>query len=241
MSHLALWQAVEKTPPAHTKPITGKAYKGNSPKPHYLVWKATETFGPCGIGWGFNIISERVEPGVEGASVHIAHIRVWYIWNNQRGEVEHVGQTMFTGKNKNGLFTDEDAPKKSITDGLVKALSMIGFAGDIFMGRYDDSKYVRELEDEARQEAKAAAADKSKAPPARKEAAPPVDEDESKTAYIAECRKVIDELAFGECVTWWNSSEQKKARADFGFTQDDSLRLRALIEAKKPAVKEAAE
>jgi hypothetical protein len=145
--NLALWKSVERTPKEHTKPITGKAYKGTSPNPHYLVHKATETFGPCGIGWGFNILSERIAEGSDGVKIHIAHVRVWYKWNGDTGEVEHMGQTVFAGKNKNGAFTDEDAPKKSITDALVKALSMIGFAGDIFMGRYDDSKYVAALDE----------------------------------------------------------------------------------------------
>ena len=146
--NLALWEAVGKTDPSQVKPITGKPYKGSSPKPYYLIKCATETFGPCGIGWGFKIVSERVEDGAQGDKVHIAHVLVWYEWEGKRGEVEHVGQTMFAGKNKNGPFTDEDAPKKSVTDALVKALSMIGFAGDIFMGRYDDSKYVAELRQE---------------------------------------------------------------------------------------------
>lgn len=144
--NLELWKLVEKTDPKQVKAITGKPYKGNSPKPHYLVQKATETFGPCGIGWGFKILAERVENAAEGDKVHIAHIQVWYVWGDKRGEVEHVGQTMFSGKRNDGkLYTDEDAPKKSVTDALVKALSMIGFAGDIFMGRYDDSKYVQEI------------------------------------------------------------------------------------------------
>jgi len=149
--NLALWHQVEKTDPSHTKPITGKAYQGNSPKPHYIVLKATEAFGPCGIGWGFEIVEEKLldgallEPGFY-ERIHMARVRVWYEWNGKRGSVEHVGQTVFSGKRANGKpFTDEDAPKKSVTDGLVKALSMIGFAGDIFLGRYDDSKYVSDL------------------------------------------------------------------------------------------------
>jgi len=155
--NLALWQAVEKTPPAHTKPITGKSYQGTSPNPHYLVHKATETFGPCGIGWGFTIEDERVEEGAGGERLHVARVKVWYEWNGKRGEVEHIGGTQFSGTRKNGTpFTDEDAPKKSVTDALIKALSMIGFAGDIFMGRYDDSKYVAELREEARQESPSA-------------------------------------------------------------------------------------
>lgn len=163
--NLKLWEAVEKTPPAHTKPITGKSYQGTSPKPHYLVHKATETFGPCGIGWGFTIEDERVEEGAGGERLHVARVKVWYEWNGKRGEVEHIGGTQFSGTRKNGTpFTDEDAPKKSVTDALVKALSMIGFAGDIFMGRYDDSKYVQELRDEARQESNSAPSGRNATP-----------------------------------------------------------------------------
>jgi hypothetical protein len=156
--NLALWHKVEKTDPGQVKPITGKSYKGTSPKPHYLIQKATETFGPCGIGWGFKVLDERIENGAmiepgffERAS--IARVLVWYKWDGERGEVEHVGGTTYAGRYSSGkIFTDEDAPKKSVTDALIKALSMIGFAGDIFMGRYDDSKYVNELAEEIRQE-----------------------------------------------------------------------------------------
>lgn len=154
--NLSLWRLVEKTPTEHVKPITGKSYSGNSPKPHYLVQKATEVFGPVGIGWGF-FIEERIEDGalIEPGfyeRMHIAKVKVWYVWEGKQGAVEHIGGTQFSGKRKNGaIFTDEDAPKKSVTDALVKALSMIGFAGDIFMGRYDDAKYVQELRHEERE------------------------------------------------------------------------------------------
>ena len=148
IDNLALWHSVEKTDPKHVKSITDKPYKGSSPKPHYLVMKATEDFGPCGIGWGFEILSQQFVNGAPGDILHVAHLRVWYTYNGTRGTVEHVGQTVFAGKDKNGPYTDEDAPKKSVTDALVKALSMVGFAGDIFMGRFDDSKYVAETAEE---------------------------------------------------------------------------------------------
>lgn len=144
-----LWDSVATTPPSKTKAITGKPYRGTSPQPYYLIRRATEVFGPCGIGWGFNIIEERIEDGSQNVRIHIARVRVWYEWAGKRGEVEHVGQTVFCGVNKHGPFTDEDAPKKSVTDALVKAMSLIGFAGDIFSGRYDDSKYVDSLVEEA--------------------------------------------------------------------------------------------
>ena len=164
MSNLALWDKVQKTDPKHTKPITGKTYQGTSPKPHYLIHKATETFGPVVIGWGFTIVDERIEEGAGGERMHIARVKVWFKWEGERGEVEHIGGTQFSGIRSSGkAFTDEDAPKKSVTDALIKALSMIGFAGDIFMGRYDDSKYVDDLKAEASQPAPASLTPEQKA------------------------------------------------------------------------------
>jgi len=157
--NLALWKSVEKTDPAHVQPITGKSYRGNSPKPHWLVLKATETFGPCGIGWGFSVLNERIEDAGSVGKMSFATVRVWYEWNGKRGEVEHVGGTPFSGLRKPKEnrppepFMDEDAPKKSVTDALTKALSMLGFAGDIFLGRWDDSKYQAELREESRRAA----------------------------------------------------------------------------------------
>ncbi len=145
-----LWDRVCKTDPAAVKPITGKQYQGNSPKPYYIVRRLTEEFGPCGDGWGFTILSERMERLTEKDVLHIACVRLWY--ENQDGrrcEFDQMGQTKAVyAKKDGGLVVDEDAPKKSVTDALVKCASYLGFAGDIFSGRWDDSKYVAELKRE---------------------------------------------------------------------------------------------
>ncbi len=143
-----LWRRVFVTDPAAVKQITGKQYKGNSPKPYWIIERLTDEFGPCGIGWGFSIASERYERFGEGAqaeTLHIACVRFWYVLDGQRGELEQVGQTRGSYTTRDGKFlVDEDAPKKSVTDALVKCASYLGFAGDIFSGRWDDSKYVAE-------------------------------------------------------------------------------------------------
>lgn len=138
-----LWDEVCVTAPYAVKPITGKSYKGNSPKPYWLIERATEVFGPCGIGWGVEVVNERFERFGDTESMHFATVRVWYAWNERKGHVEQMGGTRASYMSEKGKFIiDEDAPKKSVTDGMVKCLSMIGFAGDIFSGRWDDSKYV---------------------------------------------------------------------------------------------------
>lgn len=145
-NNMDLWRRVSVTDPAAVKPITGKQYSGNSPRPYWIVERLTAEFGPCGIGWGFSILSERFERFGEGKSaesLHIAVVRFWYEMNGKRGELEQVGQTRASyTTSKDKFLVDEDAPKKSVTDALVKCASYLGFAGDIFSGRWDDSKYV---------------------------------------------------------------------------------------------------
>lgn len=142
----ALWARVSKTDPRAVKPITGKSYQGNSPKPYWLIDRATEEFGPIGIGWGVIVKSERFERLGEFDVLHVAVVSVWYVLDGKRSETfDQMGGTKAAYKTAKGsLMVDEDAGKKSVTDGMVKCLSMIGFAGDIFSGRWDDSKYVEE-------------------------------------------------------------------------------------------------
>ncbi len=149
LANKKLWRAVFTTDPSAVKEITGKQYKGNSPKPYFLIERATDVFGPCGIGWGIQVLNERYERFDKNESLHIATVKLWYMLDGKRGEIEQMGQTRASYITKDGKFiVDEDAPKKSVTDAMVKCMSMLGFAGDIFSGRWDDSRYVEHAKKE---------------------------------------------------------------------------------------------
>lgn len=144
MKHKELWESVKVTNPSAVKKITGKSYQGNSPKPYWLIERATETFGPIGIGWGVTVKSERFERMSETDVLHVATVSIWYVLDGKRSETfDQMGGTKAAYQTSAGkLMVDEDAGKKSVTDAMVKCLSMIGFCADIFSGLWDDSKYV---------------------------------------------------------------------------------------------------
>ena len=143
MNKKELWDSVKVTNPNAVKPITGKPYKGNSPKPYWLIERATEVFGPVGIGWGVTVKSERFERMSDTDVLHVAVVSVWYVLDGVRSETfDQMGGTKAAYMSKNGQIVDEDAGKKSVTDGMVKCMSMMGFCADIFSGLWDDSKYV---------------------------------------------------------------------------------------------------
>ena len=136
-----IWGAGFAVPREHVKQITGKSYSGDSPRPHWVVQRLTEIFGPCGLGWGNKILSSTIHPplGEGKTAIHSAHVGLWYVADGVRSElVEAIGATEFSGVRKNGTpYADDDAFKKSVTDGLVKAASLLGVAGEIFMGLYN--------------------------------------------------------------------------------------------------------
>lgn len=161
---LALWEQLETTDPNFVKPITGKQYKGNSPHPTWIEKQLTRLLGPCGHGYGYSVIYEgyiegaphRIATSPDSAIVvrelmHECRIVFWTRDPNDgsRGEFESYGSTRALYVTSQGKWMhDEDAAKKSLTDAIVKAASKIGCAADIFLGRWDDSKYVAALEAE---------------------------------------------------------------------------------------------
>ncbi len=79
MQNKQLWDSVKVTNPSAVKKITGKSYQGNSPKPYWLIERATDTFGPIGVGWGVVVKSERFELMSDNDVLHVAVVSIWYI------------------------------------------------------------------------------------------------------------------------------------------------------------------
>lgn len=163
--NLELWKRVFKTDERFTKAFTQNGC-GTSINGTYLTMLATREFGPKGIGWGVDILEERFDIGApitrqvkgkdnnaswefvldgNGNTVneqhHVVTVRLWYILNGVRGEETAYGCTPYIYGSKYGITCDGEATKKSLTDATKKALSGLGFSGDIFMGLYDNLEY----------------------------------------------------------------------------------------------------
>jgi hypothetical protein len=127
---MKLWNSVCKTDPAHTKHV---AQRGGftAIDAMYQVQNATEQFGPAGVGWGWDVTLHWPQNDTV-----IAEVQLWHGKKDQY--VVQFGQK----KLDKGNGPDEDAVKKAVTDGLTKCLSYLGFNADVFLGKFDDNKYV---------------------------------------------------------------------------------------------------
>ena len=131
---LRIWNAVSKTDPRHTKKVNQRG-GFTAISAHYQVMSATAAFGPIGIGWGY----------VNGEPIWHDNLVVVPVtlWHGERGN--SFGPVYGAAEWRTGTRLDSDAAKKAATDGLTKALSQLGFNADVFLGKFDDNKYVAEV------------------------------------------------------------------------------------------------
>ena len=111
MDNMAIWEKVQKTDPKHTKRVNQRG-GFTAIDAHYQVETATRTFGPVGIGWGYDCEYKTVSPLI------MCELTLWHeTRENRYGPI--CGAALI---DSNGRI-DADAPKKAMTDALTKALS----------------------------------------------------------------------------------------------------------------------
>lgn len=135
IKNTTIWDQVCKTDPRHTKKVNQRG-GFTAIDAHYQVQRATEVFGPVGIGWGYI----NGEPIFKDSLVFVP-VTLWHgDRSNSFGPI-YGGAEVVSDKGR----TDNDALKKASTDGLTKALSHLGFNADVFLGKFDDNKYVQDM------------------------------------------------------------------------------------------------
>ncbi len=138
-NNLELWQKVEKTNPKYTKKANVKGNNITAISPQYQIKNVTEQFGSYGKTWGFKSM-EFDYTLAESLGLVVLHAVFYY--PNGEFPIKNC-QALFTDNAKTKI--DDNFAKKLETDTLTKAISKLGFNADIFMGLFDDVKYLAEV------------------------------------------------------------------------------------------------
>lgn len=149
--NLKLWHSVSRTDPNYTKEANiGR--KITTINPQYQIRLATEQFGPYGQTWGLKEV-EHKEVHMPDESIMVKTRAVFFFPNGEFPlfsasvlaewkEKDEWSQGKKTGRTIKSFKVDTDTYKKIETDITTKALSKLGFNADVFMGQFDDSKYI---------------------------------------------------------------------------------------------------
>lgn len=153
--NLALFMKGFVTDMNHVKrdPSSGRI----SIKTQYRIMKATEIWGPIGVGWGYTVLREWVAEGapiiIKGEisshfeQVHKCEIEFWYMHEGERVSFTQYGDTRKLYMARGGYFVhDDEVEKKSLSDALGKAMSMTGISADVYLGTYDGDELMFKTE-----------------------------------------------------------------------------------------------
>ena len=137
-NNMALWNSVCETDPQFTKVVNQRGGFTAIGAQSQLM-KATELFGAMGTGWG--IKTEHIEKW-EDVGLVVYQATLWYVGSDNK---EHYVPIHSSIRYQVNGRIDDDFFKKVATDALTKGLSKLGFNADVFMGKFDDNKYVNAL------------------------------------------------------------------------------------------------
>ena len=157
--NLELWNKVEKTNPKYTKKAKVGGLNITAIAPQFQIMNATEQFGAYGEKWGFKHISfdysitntpitlkvvdwnTKAEEEIKSI-LGLVGFKATFFFPN--GEFEITNSIKIFTDNKHSKIDDNFA-KKLETDALTKALSKLGFNADIFLGKFEDVRYVEAM------------------------------------------------------------------------------------------------
>ncbi|MDB5584347.1 MAG: hypothetical protein JWR80_9523 [Bradyrhizobium sp.] len=131
---LRIWNAVCRTDPRHTKKVNQRG-GFTAIDAQYQIMEATRLFGPLGEGWGYNVGEYQIV-----GTLIVVPVTLWHSGDRSKifGPVLGCAEML-------GQRPDRDAPKKAVTDAITKGLSQLGFNADVFLGLFDDNKYIAEV------------------------------------------------------------------------------------------------
>lgn len=137
--NLELWKKVEKTNPKYTKQANVGGNKITSIAPQYQIMNVTEQFGSYGKTWGFKNI--ELDYTLVPDFNLIVFKAIFFYPEGEFPTINSIKMFMDNAKTK----IDDNFAKKIETDTLTKCISKLGFNADIFMGKFDDTRYLAEV------------------------------------------------------------------------------------------------
>lgn len=143
--NLRIYEKVRNVPKEAQKEIKGGRMAGFTDiNPMFRIKTLTEQFGPVGEGWTYKVVDRQFIPGVGGEISVFVDIELKYRLE-ETGEwsapIPGTGGSMYVATETKGLRTDDEAPKKALTDALSVACKALGICADVYWDK-DPTKYT---------------------------------------------------------------------------------------------------
>lgn len=145
MNRMEIYEKVRHVPNEAKKPIAAGRLKGmTNIDPMWRIKCLTETFGPCGIGWWYEITDKRIlEDEQTKQKAAFVDLNLYFV-DPETGAMSHgipgTGGSSFVAQERNGAYLSDECFKMALTDALSVACKALGVGADVYYGN-DRTKY----------------------------------------------------------------------------------------------------
>ena len=147
MQNLSIYEKARSVPEEAKKNIAAGRLKGMTDiNPMWRIKKLTELFGPCGVGWWYEITDKHLS--ADEATNQVAafvDINLFYI-DPETGIQSHAipgtGGSTFVAQERNGPYMSDECYKMALTDAIGVAAKALGVGADVYWDK-DRSKYSK--------------------------------------------------------------------------------------------------
>ena len=146
MDNMEIYEKVRAVPNEALKTIGAGRLKGMSDiNPMWRIKKLTEVFGPCGLGWRYEITKQWTKTGKENEIRGFVNINLYVKYDGYDGEwsaaIPGTGGSSLTTIEKNGAYVSDEVYKMALTDALSVACKSLGMGADVYFAN-DRTKYT---------------------------------------------------------------------------------------------------
>ena len=137
MNNMDLYNAFREVPDKAIKPITAGRLKGMSDiNPMWRIQRLTEKFGPCGVGWWYDITEKKlVTDDITKQTAAFVDIQLYFV-DPETGTPSHgipgTGGASFVAQERNGAYLSDEWFKMALTDALSVAAKALGVGADVY-------------------------------------------------------------------------------------------------------------
>lgn len=143
MSNMTIYDAFKTTPNEAKKTIKGGRLSGFTDiNPQYRIMRLTEQFGPCGIGWYYEVDRRWTEQAGNEVLCFVdisLYVKVDGEWSKP---ICGTGGNGLLVQESKGLRASDEGYKMATTDALSVACKQLGIGADVYWAS-GESKYSR--------------------------------------------------------------------------------------------------
>lgn len=146
MNNMEIYNAFAEVPDNAKKTITAGRLKGMTDiNPMWRIKMLTEKYGPCGIGWYYDILDEWTVEGADGEICAFSKIKLHVKENGGWSMgIPGTGGSKLVAKESKGLYTNDECFKMALTDAISVACKALGMGADVYWAngrtKYDLAK-----------------------------------------------------------------------------------------------------